>query len=255
MDRRALGWCVVVALAAWGGWNQRQVLRLGRELEGLRTAAIESASEAAASNTPTGRELGTEQVAAELSALRGEVAALRKRFEERLQSSERGTARIGDTAGAERREVGTVGKSVPGYVRHGWVDRSGIPDVVLEGFRQQLGDVPIEGAHIKQSDGRLFYSMESKTAEGRHVELSLDQNGALVRMHRELEWGALPQTLQGTVLQAVGEVPVRRVAEVFEDGQVAYRVHAKAANQAVELVLNPAGQVIRSETTVRETKP
>jgi len=40
-----------------------------------------------------------------------------------------------------------------------------------------------------------------------------------------------------------------------EDGQVAYRVHAKAANQAVELVLNPAGQVIRSETTVRETKP
>jgi hypothetical protein len=74
-------------------------------------------------------------------------------------------------------------------------------------------------------------------------------------MHRELEWGALPETLQGTVLQAVGDVPVRRVAEVFEDGQVGYRVQAKAPNQAVELVLNQAGQVIRSETTVREKKP
>ncbi|MFM7805614.1 MAG: hypothetical protein ACKPGK_14120, partial [Verrucomicrobiota bacterium] len=64
-----------------------------------------------------------------------------------------------------------------------------------------------------------------------------------------------PETLQGAVLQAVGEAPVRRVAEVFEDGQTAYRVQAKAQDHAVELVLNQAGQVIRSETTVREKKP
>lgn len=52
-----------------------------------------------------------------------------------------------------------------------------------------------------------------------------------------------------------GDVPVRRVAEVLEDGQTGYRVQAKGANQAVELMLNQAGQVIRSETTVREKKP
>ena len=255
MNRRSVAWGLVVVLATWGGWNQRQVLRLGREMEGLRTAAIELTPEEPATPASAGADPGTERIVSELSALRGEVAALRKRVEDRLQSQERGPGGSRGGAGPERREVGADGKSVPGYLRSGFVDRSGLPEAVLEGFRQQLGEVPIEGAHFKQSEGRLYYSMESKTADGQHVELSLDQNGTLVRRHRELEWGALPETLQGTVLQAVGDVPVRRVAEVFEDGQTAYRVQAKAPNQAVELVLNQAGQVIRSETTVREKKP
>lgn len=255
MNRRSVAWGLVVVLAAWGGWNQRQVLRLGREMEGLRTAAIEPTPEEPAIPTSAGPDHGTERIVSELSALRGEVAALRKRVEDRLQTQERGPGGSRGGAGPERREVGADGKSVPGYLRSGFVDRSGLPEAVLEGFRQQLGEVPIEGAHFKQSEGRLYYSMESKTADGQHVELSLDQNGTLVRRRRELEWGALPETLQGTVLQAVGDVPVRRVAEVFEEGQTAYRVQAKAPNQAVELVLNQAGQVIRSETTVREKKP
>lgn len=254
MDRRSLIWGVLVALAAWGAWNQHQVLRLGRELEGLRLAATESQPETPATATPADQEPGHERIAAEISALRGEVAALRKQFEVRTVSGLGGAVA---TAGAERPgiEAGLTARSVPTYLRSGFVDRSGLPAAVLEGFRQHLGEVAIEGAHFKQSEGRMFYSMESKTPEGRHVELSLDQNGALVRMRRELELGALPETLQGTVLQAVGEVPVRRVAEVFEDGQMAYRVQAKAQDHALELVLNQAGQVIRSETTIREKKP
>lgn len=55
--------------------------------------------------------------------------------------------------------------------------------------------------------------------------------------------------------QAVGEIPIRRIAEVFEDGRTVYRVQAKAPNQALELVLDSEGKVIRSETRVRETKP
>jgi hypothetical protein len=255
MHRGRLLWAVLAALVLWGGWNQRQVNRLEREVDELRASAHDAGTDSspiAAANDP---DPGLERIASELSALRGDVAALRKRLEERLPSSERGVVSAAQTAEAERRSVGSVGKSVPGYLRSGFVDRSGLPEAVLEGFRQQLGEVPIEGAHFKQSEGRLYYSMESKSAEGQHVELSLDQTGALVRMHRELEWGALPETLQGTVLQAVGDVPVRRVAEVLEDGQTGYRVQAKGANQAVEVMLNQAGQVIRSETTVREKKP
>ncbi len=255
MHRRRLLWAALAALVAWGGWNQRQVNRLEREIEGLRASAHDAGTDSSLSAAATDPDPGLERIASDLSALRGDMALLRKRVEERLQLPERGSVSAAQTAGAERREVGSVGKSVPGYLRSGFVDRSGLPEAVLEGFRQQLGEVPIEGAHFKQSEGRLYYSMESKSAEGQHVELSLDQTGALVRMHRELEWGALPETLQGTVLQAVGDVPVRRVAEVLEDGQTGYRVQAKGANQAVELMLNQAGQVIRSETTVREKKP
>ena len=145
--------------------------------------------------------------------------------------------------------------SIPDYIRNGWVDRSGIPEVVLEGFRLQLGDVAIEGAHIKQSDGKVFYSLESKTQEGRAMELALDEKGQVVMRRIDMELGGLTDGMQRTVQQAVGEIPIRRVAEVFEDGRTVYRVVAKAPNQAVELVLDSEGKVIRSETMVRETKP
>lgn len=255
MDRRWIGRGLLAGLAVWGGWNQRQAQRLGHELEVLRSADAVLVDQGSMAHGAPVSDPGAERVAAELSALRGEVVALRKRVEERLRPEERGQASAGVGAGREREEVGLVAKSVPGYVRSGWVDRSGIPNAVLDGFRQQLGDVVIEGAHMKQSGGRLFYSMESKTPEGRGVEVSLDQSGAIVRLRRELELTALSEGIQATVMQAVGEVPIQRVAEVFEDGQIGYRVHAKAPNQSVELVLNREGQVLRSETTVRETKP
>lgn len=255
MNRKWLGWGALAALVAWGGWSQHRLQRQGLELEALRAAAsapVEPVSPTVVA--PSVGEAGLDRVATELSALRGEVATLRKQFEERWSSGRGGT--IADV-GSERQgiEAGKSMRSVPTFLRNGFMDRSGLPEAVLEGFRQHLGDVPFEGAHFKQSEGRLFYSLESKTPEGRNVELSLDQNGALVRMRRELELAALPEGMQGTVLQAVGEAPVRRVAEVFEDGQVAYRVQAKAQDHAVELVLNRDGQVIRSETTVREKKP
>lgn len=255
MDRRWLGGVALAALGAWGAWNQHRWQRQGLELEALRQAA---SAVAEPENPPTVAtpvtDAGLDRVAAELSALRGEVAMLRKEVEERGVPGRGGMA-MAAGAGRPGADAAQPTRPVPTFLRSGFMDRSGLPEAVLEGFRQQLGDVPIEGAHFKQSEGRLFYSMESKTPDGRHVELSLDQNGALVRMRRELELAALPETLQGTVLQAVGEAPVRRVAEVFEDGQVAYRVQAKAQNHAVELTLSRDGQLLRSETTVREKKP
>ena len=156
MHRGRLLWAVLAALVLWGGWNQRQVNRLEREVDELRAAAQDAATNASPSVAATNPDPGLERIASELSALRGDVAALRKRLEERLPSSERGVVSAAQTAEAERRSVGSVGKSVPGYLRSGFVDRSGLPEAVLEGFRQQLGEVPIEGAHFKQSEGRLY---------------------------------------------------------------------------------------------------
>jgi hypothetical protein len=42
---------------------------------------------------------------------------------------------------------------------------------------------------------------------------------------------------------------------VFEDGKTVYRVQAKAPDHAVEMVLSPEGQVLRSETMFRQKKP
>ena len=250
MQRHWAVWVGIFGVAVWGGWNQREARRLRTQIEELQW---EKSTEAPVSTTSLSAENLGAQTAAELISIRAEIASLRRLIEERFRMVE-GAAQVASRAASVQVANAKV-PSIPDYIRNGWVDRSGIPEVVLEGFRLQLGDVAIEGAHIKQSDGKVFYSLESKTQEGRAMELALDEKGQVVMRRIDMELGGLTDGMQRTVQQAVGEIPIRRVAEVFEDGRTVYRVVAKAPNQAVELVLDSEGKVIRSETMVRETKP
>ena len=250
MQRHWAVWVGIFGVAVWGGWNQREARRLRTQIEELQW---EKSTEAPVSTKSLSAENSGAQTAAELISIRAEIASLRRLIEERFRTVE-GAARVASRAASVQVANAKV-PSIPDYIRNGWVDRSGIPEVVLEGFRLQLGDVAIEGAHIKQSDGKVFYSLESKTQEGRAMELALDEKGQVVMRRIDMELGGLTDGMQRTVQQAVGEIPIRRVAEVFEDGRTVYRVVAKAPNQAVELVLDSEGKVIRSETMVREKKP
>ena len=251
MQRHWTVWVGIFGVAVWGGWNQREARRLRTQIEELQW---EKSTEAPVPTTSLSAEnYSGAQTAAELTSIRVEIASLRRLIEERFRMVE-GAAQVASRAASVQGANAKV-PSIPNYIRNGWVDRSGIPEVVLEGFRLQLGDVAIEGAHIKQSDGKVFYSLESKTQEGRAMELALDEKGQVVMRRIDMELGGLTDSMQRTVQQAVGEIPIRRVAEVFEDGRTVYRVVAKAPNQAVELVLDSEGKVIRSETMVRETKP
>ena len=250
MQRRWAVWVGILGVVVWGGWNQIEVRRLRGRITELQS---EPTVEAPVPTAPLGGDDRGAENAAELTAIRSEIASLRRLIEERFRAVEsvaQAASRASLVQGANNKGAG-----IPDYIRNGWVDRSGIPAAVLEGFRLQLGDVPLEGAHIKQSDGKVFYSLESKTQDGRGVELALDEKGQVVTRRVDMELGGLSDGMQRTVQQAVGEIPIRRVAEVYEDGRTVYRVVAKAPNQAVELVLDSEGKVIRSETMVRETKP
>ena len=243
-------WVCWIGVGVWGYANWVETRRLVQQVSELRSAPSREDSDAQQPLVGTKVEFPS---TAELAAIRAEIASLRRLIEERLESgshenkvvSSAGSATVGMTAAVP----------LPSYVRRGWVDRSGIPEAVLLGIRKQLGEVPVEGAHVKQGEGQVFYSLESKTSEGRSVELALNQDGQVVRRHVEIGMGGLPEGLQQTVQQAVGDIPVQRVAEVFEEGRTVYRVNAKAPQQAVEMVLSPDGQVLRTETMVRETRP
>lgn len=44
--------------------------------------------------------------------------------------------------------------AVPAFGRRGWVDAEGLPHAVLATLREQLGDMAIEDAIRKRSDGQ-----------------------------------------------------------------------------------------------------
>lgn len=249
MNTHWAAWSGLVAVGCWGYGNWVEVRRLGREVAELKVQSKEH-SLAAEAGAPSKADVSG-MSESDLMAIRGEIASLRRLIEERLKG---GVAGMVPSVPLENPASGSEAR-LPAFVRSGWVDRAGIPVAVLAGFRQQLGDVPIEGAHVKQAEGQVFYSMESKTAEGRAVELALNQGGEVVRRSVEMELGGLPEGVQQRILKTFGEVPVQRVTEVFEDGRTVYRVNDKGPNQAVEMVFSPDGRLLRTETMFREKRP
>lgn len=158
-------------------------------------------------------------------------------------------AAVGATAAA-------ANSSLPPQLRRGWLEAGGLPSGVLGAFRSQLGDAPFEGAHVKQSEGRFFYSTEAKLTDGRHLEQALDDAGQVVRRSLEQPFEALTPALQRALQTALGESPdPRRIHEVFEDGRTIFRLTSKNPDQAAIHVFSPDGQLLRSELIRREDLP
>lgn len=242
------GWIVVSLLViVAGGWLHREQQALRREIAALReTVEAMSATTTALGELPSSAPAGDTSWANELMALRGEVAALRR---ERVSVGTANRAAMGATTAA-------ANSSLPPQLRRGWLEAGGLPSGVLGAFRSQLGDAPFEGAHVKQSEGRFFYSTEAKLTDGRHLELALDDAGQVVRRSLEQPFEALTPALQQAVQTALGESPdPRRIHEVFEDGRTIFRLTWKKPDQAEIHVFSPDGQLLRSELIRREDRP
>lgn len=243
-----LAWMAIpVVLAAGLAWQRRAQRQVLAELASLREQVAQLSEKPA----PSAKAESSPDPASarELLALRGELAALRRE----LAASPRPASGTGPATAAPPPAASPA--PVPAYLRKGWVEAEGLPAAVLATLRQQLGEVPIEGAHVKRDDGRLFFGLESKLADGRAIELTLDEQGQVLGRHLEIPLDALDPVVRQQAMSLVGEVPVRRVAEVYEDGQTRYRVIAKDPDGAVNVLLAPDGTVVRTEVERRTRKP
>lgn len=238
---------VLLVLGASLAWQRQAQQPVLREMESLKQqlAAISRPAPAAAEAAPT----PDPALMRELVSLRGELAGLRRDLAARPGGPSPAASSPATTAS------GNPAASVPAFLKKGWMEAEGLPPAVLATLRQQLGEVPIEGAAMRREDGQLLYGLESRLADGRGVELTVNEQGQVVGRHLETSLEGLDPVVRQQALGQVGEVPVRRVAEIFEDGQTRYRVTAKDPNQAVNVVLAPDGTVLRTEVERRARKP
>ena len=82
----------------------------------------------------------------------------------------------------------------------------------------------------------------------------VNDQGQMVGRLLEMSLATLDAVVREQAMGEVGTVPVRRVAEVFEDGRTRYQVVAKDENQAVNVMLAPDGTVLRTEFERRGKK-
>lgn len=224
--------------------GQRQTQqRMLEEIRGLKESMAERSASPGDANIvealPSSRDSA---LLREMAELRGEVAALRQELSETVRAAVSAIPSAAPTV------------AVPTFVKSGWVDTEGLPPQVLATLREQLGSLPIDGASMKRSEGRQYYRVDTHLPDGRAVELSVNDQGKMVGRVVEMSLDSLDQQVRQQALAEVGTVPVRRVAEVFEDGQIRYQVVAKDENQAVHVLVAPDGRVLRTAIERRDKK-
>jgi hypothetical protein len=178
----------------------------------------------------------------ELAALRSEVAQLRRL----LAELPRPAAALGASA-----EGGVELQPLPPFVRAAVVDASGIEPAALAVIQQQLGAAPFDQAQVKLREGQAVYSVETRLADGRGIELAVSADGRVLARDVEISPDSLDPVMMETIITQLQGVPLRAVREVYEDGRTLYVVKAKDPSQAISLRLTPDGAVVQMEVERR----
>lgn len=117
-----------------------------------------------------------------------------------------------------------------------------LPQVVQKMAHRHIvrhGDV-----HKSTEDGEVFYNVRGKK-DGKQVELSASNDGKLLRLEQQMDLGKIPDVVQKSLKEKVGESKVEQVTKKTEDGEVSYQADVTKGNRNFSLDFNSEGKFLR----------
>jgi len=91
--------------------------------------------------------------------------------------------------------------------------------------------ITVTEAELKEREGRRYYDVEGKLADGSELELDLletPQGWAVVEIQRDIAWAAVPKVARDAAAPAwkAAAAPVRVIESRQTDGQIIYELFA-----------------------------
>lgn len=112
----------------------------------------------------------------------------------------------------------------------------------------------IEGVERKERDGRVYYDVAGKRADGSEVELDLLEEGGtytIVEIQRDIPWAEVPQSAQAAAAASEKTFePVRVIESTQTDGSVIYELFADGQPKKPSLevrVVDGKAEVLKEE--------
>jgi hypothetical protein len=106
-----------------------------------------------------------------------------------------------------------------------------LPNGVIIAVKAAIPDITLTAATRKDRDGRTYYDVEGKKADGSEIELDLlaERTGfRVVEIQRDLKWQDVPAVARDAAMAAKpGIKPVRVIESTEDDGSVIYELFAE----------------------------
>ncbi len=134
------------------------------------------------------------------------------------------------------------------------LDAGSVPPEVVSVVTNAVPGIQIEGAERKEREGRVYYDVEGKRADGSEVELDLLQEGdayKVVEIQRDIAWIEAPEAARSVAAASEKAFePVRVIESTQTDGSVIYELFAQGAPEKPSLevrVVEGKAEVLEEE--------
>jgi hypothetical protein len=134
------------------------------------------------------------------------------------------------------------------------VSAAQVPAAVAAKVAAAAPGMTITEAELKEREGRRYYEVEGKLADGSELELDLletPQGWTVVEIQRDIAWTAVPKAARDAAAPAwkAAAAPVRVIESKQTDGQIIYElfVAGKPQTPALEVAFKDGAAKVLTE--------
>ena len=125
------------------------------------------------------------------------------------------------------------------------VEVADLPPDLLTLVANAVPGIKVDGAERKERDGRVYYDVEGKRADGTEVELDVlkEPTGySIVEIQRDIPWSEAPEFVRSAAAASEKAFePVRVIESKQTDGSVIYELFAQGAPEKPSLEVRAVG--------------
>ena len=129
-----------------------------------------------------------------------------------------------------------------------------VPKAVLDAAKAKFPGAELKGASKETDGGKVEYEIEL-TYKGYNHDVTFTPAGKLIAIEKTIPAKELPKAVAAAVESKYPKAKIKQAEEITKDGKVTYEVHlVTAQSSAVEVVLDPAGKVLKEEVQKEKKK-
>jgi uncharacterized membrane protein YkoI len=122
-----------------------------------------------------------------------------------------------------------------------------VPKAVIDAVKAKFEDAELVSAQKEKEDGKLVYEINLKY-KGHKIEVTVTPQGKIVSIEKTIAVKDLPKAVAEAVAAKYPKATIELAEEVTEGEKVNYEVQLVTADKKkVEVVLDPAGKIVKEE--------
>jgi uncharacterized membrane protein YkoI len=127
-----------------------------------------------------------------------------------------------------------------------------VPKAALDAVKAKFKDAKLVSAQREKEDDKLVYEINLKH-KGQTIEVTVTPEGKIVSIEKTIAAKDLPKAVAETIESKYPKATIKIAEEVTEGGKTNYEVLlATADKKMVEVVLDPAGKILKEEKKGKE---